>query len=201
MTGPSGSNYARLIALVKGHEGFRQTVYLCPSGKRTIGYGRNIDDRPLQPEELQTLAEMGCPNPAEEISQRCADYLLRADVIRTWHECWISIPPFRRLDGARRAALVDMAYNMGTRTLLRFVGMMACLVKRDYEGAAAEALDSSYARQLPRRAARIARMIRTGRWPRDIETAFGEEGEEGNEQIEVEEIHSGGGNGGPDDTE
>ena len=30
-------------ALIRGHEGFSRWVYLCPAGKQTIGYGRNID--------------------------------------------------------------------------------------------------------------------------------------------------------------
>ena len=35
-----------LLAQVKIEEGLRLKTYLCPAGRRTIGYGRNLDAMP-----------------------------------------------------------------------------------------------------------------------------------------------------------
>lgn len=54
-----------------------------------------------------------------------------------------------------------MAYNMGVPNLLGFQKMWAALAEGDYARAAAEALDSKYARDLPARAGRVAERMRS----------------------------------------
>ena len=54
-----------------------------------------------------------------------------------------------------------MAYNMGVPNLLGFEKMWAALAEGDYARAAAEALDSVYARELPVRAGRVAERMRS----------------------------------------
>lgn len=61
---------------------------------------------------------------------------------------------------SERGGVFDMAYNMGTPALLDFRKMWAALARGDRERAAAEALDSDYARQLPARASRVAGTLR-----------------------------------------
>lgn len=66
------------------------------------------------------------------------------------------------LDPARQDVVAAMAYQMGTRGLLAFTGMIACVVKKDWTGAAAGMMASLWARQTPGRAARMAATMRTG---------------------------------------
>lgn len=68
-----------------------------------------------------------------------------------------------RGEGAlRQAALVQMAYQLGVGGLLGFKKMLWCMEHGRYKQAAAEALDSLWARQTPKRARRVALMIREG---------------------------------------
>ena len=39
---------ALVIELLKKHEGFRDHVYRCTAGKKTIGYGYNLDANPKE---------------------------------------------------------------------------------------------------------------------------------------------------------
>lgn len=135
---------SRLVDQIKRHEGFRRTVYTCPAGKQTIGYGRNLEDRGI------TEAE--------------ADMLLRNDIGDVRRELARSWAPFARLDEVRRDALVNMAFNMGVGGLLKFRRMLAALEAGEYATAAAEALDSRWARQVGNRAEEIAGQIRAGEW-------------------------------------
>ncbi|MFA5047471.1 MAG: glycoside hydrolase family protein [Patescibacteria group bacterium] len=63
------------------------------------------------------------------------------------------------MSSAQRASLADMAYNMGTGVFDKFPNMTANVRAGNFEGAAAEMLDSDYASQLPQRAANNASML------------------------------------------
>ncbi len=55
-----------------------------------------------------------------------------------------------------------MAFNLGMAGLLKFQKMITAIGCMDYGGAADEMLDSRWARQVGRRAQRLAEMMRTG---------------------------------------
>ena len=58
------------------------------------------------------------------------------------------------------AALEDLAYNLGVPRLTKFRKTLGYLKQERWENAAAELLDSRYARQVPKRAERNAALIR-----------------------------------------
>jgi lysozyme len=58
---------------------------------------------------------------------------------------------------------MDMAHNLGPTGLRGFVRMREAIACSAWDAAAEELLDSTYARQVPARAARNAEMLRTGR--------------------------------------
>jgi lysozyme len=68
------------------------------------------------------------------------------------------------LDPVRRGALENMCFQLGITRLRKFVDMFAAAEKHDWPLAAAEALDSTWARQTPNRAQRIAQQLKTGIW-------------------------------------
>lgn len=123
-------------------EGMRLKPYLCPAGKMTIGIGRNLDDVGLSHDE--------------------ALYLLRNDIARCRAELDRAFPWWRGMSDARQRALLNMAVNLGLPRLQGFRNMLSALERGDYEKAAAEALDSRWARQVGQRAQRVARLIREG---------------------------------------
>lgn len=131
--------------LIKQHEGFRTHLYLCTSGKKTIGYGRNISDNGISVDE--------------------AELMLKNDIAGCVSDLRANIEGFEELDGNRKAALLDLCFNMGINKLLGFKKMLAALKAGQFETAAEELLDSRYAQQVGKRAKTISEIIRTGELP------------------------------------
>lgn len=130
--------------LIRKHEGLRLKPYHCTAGKLTIGYGTNIEDRGI------TIAE--------------ADAMLAADVA----ECVRDLQTMRwwsSLNDARKAALIDMRYNLGGAGLRGFKKLLDALTKEDFARAATEARNSRWAAQVGNRAKTIAQIIQTGELP------------------------------------
>lgn len=132
----------QLIEMIKQHEGLRLKPYKCTADKLTIGYGRNLEDR--------------------GITQKEAEVLLINDIYLCYQELecfsW-----FSDLDNVRQMALVDLCFNMGLPTLLKFRKALAAMAEGLYEKAAEEFLDSKWARQVgANRSGKLADMIRTG---------------------------------------
>ena len=159
----------RLLALLKLHEGYRKWPYRCTSGKLTIGYGRNLDDKGISDIELGQLERIGDLNPEDfGISKQGAELLLINDIREVWWECQRHIPAFKDLGDVRRAVLIDMAINMGMRRLLRFVKTLAFIGSGEYVEAADEMLRSDWAVQVKGRAIRLAQMMRSDKWPPEV---------------------------------
>lgn len=134
--------YADLIEQLMRHERFVSKPYRDTVGKLTIGFGRNIDD--------------------EGISQEEALVLMKNDVDRCWYELSTNFEYWDHLEPLRKNVLVNMCYNLGLSKLLLFRRMWTALYVNDYESAAAEMLDSKWARQVGDRARELADQMRTG---------------------------------------
>ena len=123
-------------------EGVRLKPYKDTVGKMTIGIGRNLDDVGI------TEAE--------------ARYLLANDIAVAKHELDRVVPWWGEMSDARQRALLNMAFNLGMPRLRQFRMMLAALESGDWEAAATEALDSTWATQVGARAQRVARMFKEG---------------------------------------
>lgn len=139
------------------HEGCVLTPYKCPAGYLTIGIGRNLEANPLTREERKV-----CGDYMHGITKNAAYYLLRNDIEKVKRECSKNIPFFYNLDDERQYALLDMCFNMGIKTLMKFQLMLGAMGVGDWNKAADECLCSRYAKQTDKRARRIANVIRTG---------------------------------------
>jgi lysozyme len=134
-----------LEEMLKHHEGYSEKMYRCSAGYQTIGYGFNL--------ETNTMCK------------EAAEAQLRCDVERTVKRMTRTIPQFKHVSGARRAALIDMGFNLGVPGLRKFRKMWTAIGRNDWERAAAEAIDSRWYRQVKSRGARIVEILRTGEWP------------------------------------
>ncbi len=139
------------------HEGLRLQPYFCSKGKKTIGVGHCLDTNPLTAEEEKVLGDW-----QHGISHCAALYLLRNDIKRVCISLKKKIDFFKNLDAERQYALVDMAFNLGVQGLLKFKKMLKALRRKDYEKASEECLNSQYAKEVGRRAERIAHTLKTG---------------------------------------
>ncbi len=124
------------------HEGLRLKPYRDSVGKLTVGVGRNLDDVGLREGE--------------------AMFLCFCDVAALEQALDARLPWWRGLDAARRAVVIDMAFNMGVAGLLGFDDTLAALKAGRFGDAAQAMLRSRWAGQVGRRAATLARMMRTG---------------------------------------
>ena len=135
---------ALLIEQITVHEGFRAFKYHCTADKETIGYGFNI--------------EAG-------ISKRCARALLKEQLAEKHDELVKDISFFNELSEQRQAALINMAFQLGTKGLLGFKKMLAALSDKDYETAYREGLNSKWAKSdTPKRAEKVMRQILINEW-------------------------------------
>jgi len=131
----------KLIENLKRHEGLRLKPYLCPEGKITIGFGRNLED-------------MG-------ISEKEAEMLLMSDIERCYEELDV-FSWFHDLDQVRQEAMVNMLFNLGLPTFLEFKRTLKFMAEGAYSQAAVEMLDSKWANQVGDRAKELAYMVETG---------------------------------------
>jgi lysozyme len=128
--------------LVISHEGLRLKPYPDTVGKLTIGVGRNLDDKGISKQEAMMM--------------------LDADLADAERDAVSVVPSFVALSANRKAVLIDMALNLGRTRLAGFKNMLARIDSADFEGAAAQMLQSKWARQVGVRATQLAHLMRTG---------------------------------------
>ena len=131
-----------LQALLIKHEGLRLKPYKCTAGRTSIGVGRNLDDNGITEAEAMAMLDRDI---AVTVSALRDEFLWFVDLDRT-----------------RKDAVISLGFNMGVRKLTTFKKFIAAMVEKQYETAAAEILDSTYATQVGKRAIELAGMIRTG---------------------------------------
>lgn len=162
-----------ILEYIKHWEGFVSKPYLCPAGKLTIGYGRNIQDRQLSAREYRilfpnkTISEAMIALDRDGISEKSATMLLKIDVDAIIYqlnsERWTG-----ELSKLRFMVIVDMAYNMGYYGLLGFKKMIKAIKEEDYEKASDEIRDSKYYKQVGRRAKANYYIMRLDVLPLDL---------------------------------
>ncbi len=128
-------------------EGAESCAYQDNLGYWTIGVGRLIDSR----------KGGGLSN--DEIN-----YLLDNDIKTKTREVLLALPWMPRLSEPRQAVLIGMAFQMGIGGLLKFKRMLSAVEDGQYFEAAAQMVESTWARQTPARAHRMALQMETGEW-------------------------------------
>jgi len=121
-----------LKAAIKEEEGCELSAYMDPLGNLTIGYGHFM-------------------NRGSKIPQEAAEIIFESDYEQ-------AVKDYARLgltlDNTRRAALIDMIFNLGYGGVMQFRKMLNHLKRGQWQPAAVELMNSLYARQLPGRAKR-----------------------------------------------
>ena len=128
-------------------EGSESCAYQDTLGFWTIGVGRLID-----------------PKKGGGLSQDEIEYLLDNDIKAKTREVLTALPWASRLSEPRQAVLIGMAFQMGLRGLLQFKRTLGSIEDGHYSEAAAGMLDSTWAKQTPARAQRLAKQMETGEW-------------------------------------
>ena len=138
---------------IKIHEGFREKVYLCPTGHPTVGYGFRVAD--LSPDELALNG-----GAVEPMSKEVAEKILDIKITKFKKQIYSALPWLTYAPMDIQDALCEMAYQMGVAGLLGFKNTLAMIKERRYSQAAENMLKSKWASQTPTRAKEIANLVR-----------------------------------------
>ncbi len=127
-------------------EGWRNATYADTLGNHTWGVGH-----------LDPHSPIGEMHTDDQINAQ-----LDSDISAATGALERNIPWGVTLDVVRLGVLIDMAFNMGVGKLMGFSNMLAAIRRQDYAGAAAQMLDSLWARQVGQRAVNLASIMSTG---------------------------------------
>jgi lysozyme len=140
-------DYILVEADTKVREGLRLMMYRDTKGILTIGYGHNLQARP--------------------ITKRAAQAILEDDMEATEDELLALFPWVVELDPVRQMAVFDMAYNMGANKLKNEFstppnGSMCRIERGEFAAAGTQLRQSKWYDDVGSRAERVIRMLETG---------------------------------------
>ena len=134
--------YRKCKNLLIIQEKFSQFPYTDTTSHLTIGYGRNLSNRGIFPEE--------------------AAYLLDNDIYYFYSKLSTHLNFFDNLDENRKIVLIDMCFNLGLNGFLQFRKMLEAMEKDDWNTATSELLNSEAAHQCRDRYTQLASIMKTG---------------------------------------
>lgn len=123
------------------HEGLRLKPYTDTVGKLTIGIGHNLTDKGLTQAQCVSILRDDLADTTSFLNSHC--------------------PWYANLDPIRQKAILDLTFNLMGK-LLDFHNMIAAIQAQDWNRAADELLNSTFAHQTGVRAQHLAQMLRTG---------------------------------------
>lgn len=153
---------ALAMELTMQFEGFSPTVYECPAGYPSIGYGRNLKFYPFSEVEKRFI------NGSLYVTKEQAEAWLKDRLIQIYQEVKDK-PYFVNQSPQRQAAMLDMIYNMGMKSFNEFKKFQQAMIDKDYNLAAKELATGSgeggkskWLLQTKSRAEKIISIIETG---------------------------------------
>lgn len=154
----------QLLLQLMRHEGFRKYVYKCPAGKDTIGYGYNLEANPLplSKDVIEKLYKEG-------ITESFAKEILLEMVLKIEKSLRDSIPWMSKLNGARQAVLINMAYNLGVEGLLKFKQTLRNMEVQNWLAAELGMRSSLWHKQVKGRAIELEKQMLLGKYAEEVE--------------------------------
>lgn len=145
-----------LRAMLIMHEGKRYSAYQDSLGYWTIGVGRLIDARKggrLSDDEIELMLTNDIKNHKALLLQ---------------YQPWVA-----NLDEVRQAVMFDMTFNLGIEPfdndgIKDWPNFINQVRTGQYTNAAANMRSTTWAKQVGSRATRLAQMMETGEWPKEL---------------------------------
>ena len=125
--------------LTKEFEGYSETLYKCPAGKWTIGWGRNIEDRGISEDE--------------------AELMFRNDINNAIRDLIGVFPNLHHMEPPIRIVLVDMMFNMGLPSFLTFTQFIIAAKRQDKPTMVREMKDSAWYIQVGNRSKKLIELL------------------------------------------
>jgi len=132
-------------------EGCKHETYLCSQNVVTGGIGHMITEW-----DDEKYLEVGVEIPDEQVKA-----WFDKDIETVLSDCELLYEDFDYLPEDAQLVIANMMFNLGYPRLKKFVGMKAGVDARDWNKAADEMIDSNYYKQLPNRAGRLVKRMRS----------------------------------------
>ncbi|MFB4742010.1 glycoside hydrolase family protein [Enterobacter hormaechei subsp. steigerwaltii] len=153
-----------LYQMIKRDEGEKLELYLDTEGYQTIGVGHLCVMSSSREKAVAHLDKILGRTTHGRITQQESTLLFNQDVQKSLREIERTglMDIYTASNEARRAALVNLMFNLGGPRLLGFRNALKAWRLKDYNKAANEFLDSRWARQVKSRSVRVTECIRNG---------------------------------------
>nr|3RZE_A Chain A, Histamine H1 receptor, Lysozyme chimera [synthetic construct] len=169
--------YAKIYKAVRQHcnifemlridEGLRLKIYKDTEGYYTIGIGHLLTKSPSLNAAKSELDKAIGRNTNGVITKDEAEKLFNQDVdaaVRGILRNAKLKPVYDSLDAVRRAALINMVFQMGETGVAGFTNSLRMLQQKRWDEAAVNLAKSRWYNQTPNRAKRVITTFRTGTW-------------------------------------
>ena len=130
---------------IKIHEGYRNTIYKCSQGFRTIGYGHKV----VHTDDLVD---------GKEYSKEKLEHIFEKDFKNCWNLMQLFFDEYnlRNISNTAKEIICEMIFQMGFAGVNKFKNMIKALQTNDTKTASIEMLDSRWAKQTPNRAKELS---------------------------------------------
>nr|5TZY_A Chain A, Free fatty acid receptor 1,Endolysin,Free fatty acid receptor 1 [synthetic construct] len=159
-----GSNIFEMLRI---DEGLRLKIYKDTEGYYTIGIGHLLTKSPSLNAAKSELDKAIGRNTNGVITKDEAEKLFNQDVdaaVRGILRNAKLKPVYDSLDAVRRAALINMVFQMGETGVAGFTNSLRMLQQKRWDEAAVNLAKSRWYNQTPNRAKRVITTFRTGTW-------------------------------------
>ncbi|MDC0457659.1 glycoside hydrolase family protein [Alphaproteobacteria bacterium] len=136
---------------VKKNDKGNHISYFCSQNVVTGGIGHMITEW-----DDEKYLEVGVEIPDEQVKA-----WFDKDIETVLSDCELLYDDFDHLPEDAQLIIANMMFNLGYPRLKKFVGMKAGVDARDWNKAADEMIDSNYYKQLPNRAGRLVKRMRS----------------------------------------
>ena len=144
-------NIEQLRKELEVDEGVKYEIYNDHLGYPTFGIGHLVRDT-----DPEAGAAVGTPVTEDRVIEA-----FNEDVETVLNDCTILYRDFNDLPEEAQLIIANMMFNLGRPRLSKFKGMKAGVDARDWKKAADEMIDSAWYRQVPNRAERLVKRMRS----------------------------------------
>jgi lysozyme len=146
--------------LIAKHEGRKSSVYKDSEGLLTIGIGFNLE----APAALAICQQFGLDHAAlmngtAILTGDQIDEIFQYQLNKVLQQAQVTLPTFNTMPDEVQAVVCDQIFQLGWAGFQKFQNEIACLKSGSWKDAAANLLDSTYAKQTPNRAQENAAIL------------------------------------------
>nr|4IAP_A Chain A, Oxysterol-binding protein homolog 3,Endolysin,Oxysterol-binding protein homolog 3 [synthetic construct]4IAP_B Chain B, Oxysterol-binding protein homolog 3,Endolysin,Oxysterol-binding protein homolog 3 [synthetic construct] len=164
-----------IFEMLRIDEGLRLKIYKNTEGYYTIGIGHLLTKSPSLNAAKSELDKAIGRNTNGVITKDEAEKLFNQDVdaaVRGILRNAKLKPVYDSLDAVRRAALINMVFQMGETGVAGFTNSLRMLQQKRWDEAAVNLAKSRWYNQTPNRAKRVITTFRTGTWDAYVDQGF-----------------------------